>query len=201
MATPADGAAPVMQMYLWSPLVQASLSVDPLGQAFVVSSANFGPKNYDKTAPLVLIQDSGGVSVTDGCEAPVNNIANKIVIIDRGVCSFQAKVAKAQAAGAVGVLIANNAAGPLTLGVDNNIVDPTIPTQGILKTDGATLKAALAQPQTAHMVGASTIVERDGTIDNMIVAHQRVTSSTTAWSTAATTSVGRRARAGATSTR
>ena len=172
MATPADGASPVMQMYLWSPLVTANLKVDPLAKSFAVNSSSFGPKNYDKTAALVLIQDSGGMSVTDGCEAAVNNIAGKIVLVDRGTCSFETKVSKAQASGAVGVLIANNQNGGFTPGVDNNIPDPTIPSQGITKADGATLKAALADPQSAQMTGKSTVVERDGTIDNMIVAHE-----------------------------
>ena len=172
MATPADGASPVMQMYLWSPLVTAGLTVDPLAKSFTVNSSSFGPKNYDETAPLVLIQDGGGMSLTDGCEPAVNDIAGKIVIVDRGTCSFETKVTKAQAAGAVGVLIANNANGPLTPGADNNIPDPTIPSQGVTKADGAVLKAALVDPQSAHMTGLSTVVERDGTIDNMIVAHE-----------------------------
>ncbi|MBK7830389.1 M36 family metallopeptidase [Nannocystis sp.] len=172
MATPADGASPVMQMYLWSPLVTAGLTVDPLAKSFAVNSSNFGPKNYDKTATLVLMQDGGGMSVTDGCEPAVNDIAGKIVLVDRGTCSFETKVSKAQASGAIGVLIANNANGPFTPGVDNNIPDPTIPSQGITKADGATLKAALVDPQSAHMTGLSTVVERDGTIDNMIVAHE-----------------------------
>ncbi len=172
MATPVDGESPVMQMYLWTSLIQNTLSVAPLDKSFTVTTAPFGPKNYDITAELVLMQDAGGMSVTDGCEDAVNNIAGKIVLIDRGNCTFETKSSKAQAAGAIGVLIANNVEGGLNMGVDNNVVDPTIPTQAVLKADGTTLKTALGQgTQTAHMVGSAS-AERDGTIDNMIVAHE-----------------------------
>lgn len=172
MATPADGESPRMQMYLWTPLVQNSLSIAPLNQNFAVTTASFGPKNYDVTATLVLVDDGAGVSVNDGCEDPINDVAGKIALIDRGNCSFETKSSKAQAAGAVGVLIANNVDGALNPGVDNMVVDPTIPTQAVSKVDGAALKAALLLlPQTAHMVGSAT-VERDGTVDNMIVAHE-----------------------------
>ncbi len=171
MSTPADGESPTMQMFLWTPLVKTTLGLTPLDQSFTVTTAAFGPKNYDLTASLVLMKDSGGMSLTDGCEAPVDPIAGKIVIVDRGTCTFETKSSKAQAAGAVGVIIANNADGPFNPGADNNIVDPTIPTQGISKADGAVLKAALMVPQSAHMFGSSS-VERDGTIDNMIVAHE-----------------------------
>ncbi|HEY0132549.1 MAG TPA: M36 family metallopeptidase, partial [Nannocystis sp.] len=171
MATPADGESPTMQMYLWTPQVKTTLTLTPLDQSFPVNTAAFGPKNYDVTAPLVLMSDSGGVSPTDGCEAPLIDLAGKIVLVDRGNCTFETKSSKAQAAGALAVIIANNADGALSPGADNMVVDPTIPTQGITKVDGAALKAALAQPQTAHMFGSSS-VERDGTIDNMIVAHE-----------------------------
>ena len=171
MATPADGESPTMQMFLWTPHVKTTLGLTPLDQSFAVNTAAFGPKNYDLTAPLVLMKDSGGMSVTDGCEAALDPIAGKIVIVDRGSCSFETKSSKAQAAGALGVIIANNADGLFNPGVDNNVVDPTIPTQAISKADGALLKAALGVPQSAHLFGSSS-VERDGTIDNMIVAHE-----------------------------
>ena len=172
MSTLADGTSPVMQMYLWTPLVETKLTLTPLGQGFSVNTASFGPKNYDITAPLVLIEDAGGASTTDGCEAAVNDLAGKIVLIDRGSCTFETKSSNAQAAGAVGVLIANNADGVINMGADAAIVDPTIPTQGVLKVDGAAIKATLLLgPQTAHIFGSATS-ERDGTIDNMIVAHE-----------------------------
>ncbi|NHX34500.1 serine protease, partial [Escherichia coli] len=48
---------------------------------------------------------------TDAC-SPLTNaaqVAGNIALIDRGDCTFVTKVANAQVAGAVGVIIANNA--------------------------------------------------------------------------------------------
>jgi MYXO-CTERM domain-containing protein len=175
MSTPLDGSAPRMQMFLWTPLLRTgTLEVQPLNKMFTVGMASFGPNNYDKTAPLVVMVDNGGPSTTDGCTAAVNDVAGKIVLVDRGNCSFEIKSNNAQASGAVGVLIANNIDSMvvLTPGADNSQKDPTIPTLGLFKADGDALKAALQNgEQTAHMTG-KTSVERDGTLDNMIVAHE-----------------------------
>jgi len=175
MSTPQDGASPTMQMYLWTGLTTtAELSLAPLDSTFGVSLAQFGPTNFDVEAAMVLVQDSGGVSQTDGCEAPTNDLAGKIVLVDRGDCTFETKVELAQAAGALGVVIADNvdSDSPPALGNDGMKEDPTIPAQGATMAVGVLLKAALeGAPQTAHMVGA-TGAERDGTIDNMIVAHE-----------------------------
>ncbi|HEY0133467.1 MAG TPA: M36 family metallopeptidase, partial [Nannocystis sp.] len=146
----------------------------PLGDTFTAELAQFGPTEFDLQATLVLAEDTGDKSPTDACQAIVNNVAGKIVLVDRGDCTFETKVTFAQAAGAVGVVIADNvdAATPPALGNDGTLADPTIPAQGVTKATGALLKAALENgAQTAHMVGA-TSVERDGTIDNMIVAHE-----------------------------
>lgn len=175
MSTPMDGAPPTMQMYLWSGVTKvALLELKPLGKDFEVAIAQFGPPDFDVTAAMVLLDDGGGKSPSDGCEAPTNNLVGKIALIDRGNCTFETKVNFAQAAGAVGVVIADNVDAPNVLnpGNDADTEDPTIPSFGTTMASGVALKAALKKtPQTAHMVGESS-VERDGTIDNMIVAHE-----------------------------
>lgn len=175
MSTPADGAPPTMQMYLWGGLNdEVALSVTPLGLDPVVTNAQFGPGDYDVTAELVLLKDGMGKSPTDGCEEPQNPLAGKIALVDRGNCTFEAKVHHAQDAGAVGVVIVNNIVtdGKLNLGNDVDLEDPTLPAQGISIEDGAAIKEALQDsPQTAHMF-ADAGTERDGTIDGMIVAHE-----------------------------
>ncbi len=173
MATPADGASPRMQMYLWTGQTDASVTVEPLAETYAVGNAGFGPTDFDVTAPVAVIDDGDG-TVTDGCQPAVNDLGGRIALIDRGACSFETKATNALNAGAVGVLIANNQDGgnPPNLGGDNNLPDPQIPSQGVTKDAGAAIKAALENnPQTATMLRAST-VERDGTIDNMIVAHE-----------------------------
>ncbi len=64
-------------------------------------------------------------------------------MIDRGTCAFTVKADHAQAAGAIAVIIVNNAAGapPNMSGTDPSL---TIPVVSITQSDGATLKSLLA---------------------------------------------------------
>ena len=66
----------------------------------------------DLEAPLV---DAGAVSPGNhrACSSlPAGSMAGSIGVIERGDCTFQIKVENAQAAGAVGVILGNNVAGP-----------------------------------------------------------------------------------------
>ena len=83
-----------------------------------------------------------GVAPTgDGCET-IGSVAGKIAVIDRGLCSFVSKAANAQAAGAIGVIIANNVAGALAPGGSDPSI--TIPVVGITQAEGTALKAAIS---------------------------------------------------------
>jgi hypothetical protein len=69
-------------------------------------------------------------------------VSGKIALIRRGGCSFALKTKNAQNAGAIGVIIADNAGGaPTTLGG----VDPTvtIPAVRITQADGITMRTQL----------------------------------------------------------
>ena len=48
---------------------------------------------------------------TDGCTAISTVLSGKLALIDRGACDFSLKAFNAQAAGAVGVIVANNQGG------------------------------------------------------------------------------------------
>lgn len=87
--------------------------------------AEAGPANFGGVA--VLGTDSVGTP-GDGCEPITSNVAGKIAIIDRGICGFAVKAKNAQLAGAIGVIIANNAAGPAPGlgGADPTVVIPTV---------------------------------------------------------------------------
>ena len=54
-AWPLDGAAPRMQMYLWSAPSESSLTVAPLAEEYPVGDAAFGPKNFDVSATIVVL--------------------------------------------------------------------------------------------------------------------------------------------------
>jgi hypothetical protein len=71
-------------------------------------------------------------------------VNGKIALIDRGVCGFAVKAKNAQNAGAIGVLIADNAPGTPPPGLGGADPTVTIPAVRILQTDGNTLKAQLA---------------------------------------------------------
>jgi Zn-dependent metalloprotease len=108
----------------------------------------FGDQDFSLTNDVVLVDDgvvAPGGSTSDGCETPYANagaVAGKIALVDRGICGFAVKAAVAQANGAAGILIANNAAGapPGLGGVDPTV---TIPVLSVSQADGAALKANL----------------------------------------------------------
>jgi len=118
------------------------------------------------TAPVVLGVDAVAPA-NDGCSALTNaaSVAGKICLLDRGTCAFVAKADAAQAAGAVGLIIANNTTGILSPGGSDPTV--TIPVVMITQADGTTIKAQLGSGVTAtigldpaHFAGAHDPDER-----------------------------------------
>ncbi len=93
------------------------------------------------------LADDGTAPVTDGCEPfPADFFAGQIAVIDRGTCSIKSKTLAAQNAGAIAVIIVNNAAGSPApdLGDDPAITTPiTISTISVTQADGNTIKAQL----------------------------------------------------------
>ncbi len=109
-----------------------------------VQQASFGPPlvlNGGMTGQIALADDGVGVG-TDACEAITNRgLRGKIALIDRGGCAFTTKVLNAQAAGAKGAIVANNApGGPAPMGGFSP--DVTIPSVGITLDQGDAFKAA-----------------------------------------------------------
>jgi len=178
MSTPADGASPRQQMYVFttSGTSSQSLTVNPPSSAagtYTVGTASFGPQSFDLTADLVRVIDATS-PVNDGCETPFTNAASmpgKIALLDRSAtCAFIVQVKNAQNAGAVGVLIANTSIGTFNAtGADPTI---TIPVLTISTSNSTTLKNALNTGVVNCRMLRATPVQRDGTIDNQIVAHE-----------------------------
>jgi hypothetical protein len=181
MSTPADGSSPRMQMYVWNGPSPNSLTVNPGNLTVFTNTATaWGAQVFNVTGELALAQDNsladsnGGMagSFTDGCQALIGTYTGKIVLADRGSCNFTVKAMNAQNAGAAGVVIANNALGgaPGLGGTDANV---TIAALSISQDDGTKLKAQMqAGTLTVTMTRQPAQVERDGTIDNAIVAHE-----------------------------
>jgi MYXO-CTERM domain-containing protein len=176
MATLSDGIPPRMQMFLWTgAAIERSLIVTPGNLSLRTGTAAFGPQNFDVTGELVLANDNTAPLATDACQPLVNDVVGKIVLVDRGNCSFKIKARTVETAGGIGILVANNvlAADPPGLGNDATVRGRIlIPAAGILQADGVTLKTALTSgPVTVamHLVSA---VERDGDLDNSVIAHE-----------------------------
>lgn len=118
-----------------------------LGSTTNVQEASFGPllpqaPGQRVGGSLALYADATAPA-GDACQAATNPAAlvGRIVLLDRGTCTFTVKVKNAQDAGAAAVLIANNAATglPGMGGADPTIVIPSI---GISQALGAALRAA-----------------------------------------------------------
>lgn len=179
-ATPDDGSNPRMQMYLWSPAGAAPdlLTVNsPASIAGGYSSVEslFGPPvpSVPITGDLVLYEDNTGDSY-DACEVPTipGSLAGQIVLIRRGTCPFVDKVQRAQDAGAVAVVVANNVNGaPFAMtGTSATISIPSIMVSeevGNIFTD--TILAGTTINVTIVNGGP---FELDGDFDNGIIAHE-----------------------------
>ncbi len=111
---------------------------------YAYNTASFGPLVSPPTAlgALAVVPADAVNGAGCGTISPAT-VAGKTAIIDRGVCGFAVKAKNAQLAGAVGVIIANNAAGaaPGLGGADATVVIPTV---SVSQADGITLKAAVA---------------------------------------------------------
>lgn len=123
--------------------------IDPVIPSTEVNASAFGPQlkgGQSLRGYVVVPNDGGGASLLDGCEPfPAGSpIPGNIALINRGICPFAIKVKNAQDAGAIGVLLANNAAGPLSPGGTDPTI--TIPSFGITQALGNTLRASATPP-------------------------------------------------------
>ncbi|HKA04748.1 MAG TPA: M36 family metallopeptidase, partial [Acidimicrobiales bacterium] len=178
MSTPADGGRPRMQMFIFDGIGIHSVTVlsgPHTGTPFDTGTAAFGPQAFDTSAPAVLVNDGvAGGTTSDGCETPFVNAADvvgRIAVVDRGFCSFSQKAARAKANGAIGLVIVNNVPGvgnlAATVGFDDNIATLLI---GL--TEGTTLKGDLALGPVSVRMLRQAGLDRDGTIDNQVMAHE-----------------------------
>ena len=172
MSTPDDGLPPRMQVFLWGGKETRSLTIG--AHTPDTGSATFGPKNFDVSGSVVLAND-GVDPGSDACTAlPASpDLHGKIVLVDRGACTFKTKTLNVQNAGGIAVILANNAAGGAPgLADDPLITTPiTIPTLSITQADGDQLKLDLASTVAATLhreVGP----ELEGTLDASVVAHE-----------------------------
>lgn len=131
-----------------TPLVTVSAPASVAG-GYAVGTASFGPVlsspgTTGEMMPVVDTTPNLGLACNPLSAANALAVNGKIALVDRGVCGFAVKVKNAQNAGAIGVIVADNAPGSPPAGMGG--ADPTIviPSVRITQDDGVTLKAALA---------------------------------------------------------
>jgi Zn-dependent M28 family amino/carboxypeptidase len=148
-----------------------SLSVD--GQAIAAQILTYTPGG-EATRPLVAVANQG----CDAADFPAT-VSGNIALISRGTCTFSQKTINAKAAGAVGAVIYNNAAGELagTLGEPFKEYAPVL---GISQADGQALLAKLAAGEVTAVFKVNALVEervsynviaetKDGDHNNVLV--------------------------------
>jgi uncharacterized protein (TIGR03382 family) len=178
MSTPSDGSRPRMQMYVFDGLPDMrTVSPANIAGGFEVGLGAFGPSVYDLPGELKILNPTG---TTFGCEPfPAGTFAGKIAVIDRGplppatACGFTAKALNAQLAGAIAVIIPNHTAGLTAPGMAGTDPAITVPVVSTTKEAGDAWKASAAAGNTISVrMQRGPWLDRDGTIDNAIVAHE-----------------------------
>ena len=176
MYTPGDGKSPVMQMYLWDGAIDGEVTVLAPANVgpFAIGGANFGPPAFDVEADVVLVND-GIEAPFDGCQGPLANaaeISGKIALVLRGNCDFTQKTYIAEQAGALAVLVVDNAISdkPPHLGGQNPAAK--IPTASLTGDNGGQLMGILFSNQQATVRLRRANTDIDGTVDFSIVAHE-----------------------------
>jgi subtilisin family serine protease len=126
--------------------VIASAAVDNVIET--LPAFRFGGKTYgyqrSTAAPDPPLAGSSTLVVAsplNGCTPLTNDVAGKIVLIQRGTCTFHVKAATAQAAGAAAVVLFNNVAGPINPTVQGP-VPITIPVVAVTLAAGNEIAAA-----------------------------------------------------------
>ena len=106
------------------------------------SGSGAAPTPTSGTEPL---RRTGSIASTaDGCNVlPAGSLTGHVALIQRGTCSFHIKAANAQDAGAIGVVLYNNAAGFLTPTVAGPVTI-NIPVVMTTAAEGALIDSRLA---------------------------------------------------------
>jgi hypothetical protein len=119
----------------------------PAAGNYAAGEASFGP--LPSTVPVsaqVMPVAEQTAAAGEGCEpfnaANTAAVRNSIALISRGVCGFAVKTKNAQNAGAVGVIITDNAAGAVT-GLGGSDATVTIPAVRVTLATGNTIREQL----------------------------------------------------------
>ncbi|HSH40292.1 MAG TPA: S8 family serine peptidase [Chthoniobacterales bacterium] len=123
-----------------------NLTSDGTGIAYNQATAA-PPAPTSGTFPMA--RTGTATSTADACNALVpGSLAGKVALIRRGTCGFHQKANNARNAGAVGVVLYNNAVGALNPSVAGSPAI-TIPVVGVSKADGELINSRIASAPTS----------------------------------------------------
>ncbi|MFN0214473.1 MAG: M36 family metallopeptidase [Saprospiraceae bacterium] len=180
-STPPDGGHGRMQMYVWDRAGGQIINVNGPGAVI----GNYGASSSDGngwggaitntpvTGDVVFVSD-GSAEPNLGCNPPVNDVAGKIVMVDRGSCEFGRKSLNVEEAGGIACIICNFEDATVGMGAGAVGGQVTIPVVMMKKSDcdllrqyaGAGLNISIGLP---NITGPA---QRDGDFDNGIIAHE-----------------------------
>jgi uncharacterized repeat protein (TIGR01451 family) len=178
-ATPPDGSSGRMQMYVWGQrggeVIRVNAPGAILGTYPAAPTSGWG--GTITTTPVtgdVVIIDDGTAEGSKGCGPAVNNVAGKIVLVDRGLCEFGTKALNAQQAGAIACIICNFEDGTIGMAAGQDGGQVTIPTMMITKSQCDLFKQFVESGLNMSIVlpTASGPDFVDGDFDNGIIAHE-----------------------------
>ncbi|MDO8367435.1 MAG: M36 family metallopeptidase [Saprospiraceae bacterium] len=180
-STPADGGHGRMQMFVWNRAGGKLVTVNGPGAVIgdYGGSASDGNgwggaiTSTPVTGDVVFVSDGSG-DPTLGCNPPVNDVAGKVVMVDRGVCEFGMKSLNVQQAGGIACIICNFEDATVGMGAGAVGAQVTIPVVMMKKSDCDLLRQ-YAGAGLNISIGLPTIAgpdQRDGDFDNGIIAHE-----------------------------
>jgi subtilisin family serine protease len=128
------------------------------------NTVDWAPITSDITGDVAYIgracPDGSGAGVPAGGDPFLANPSGKVALIDRGVCSVSLKVDRAAAAGAIGVIIANNIPGDppsFSFGGGTHFVGTIIISQSdgaLIKNAGSTVNVTYGPSTSVPLVGS-----------------------------------------------
>jgi hypothetical protein len=175
-ATPSDGRNPRMQMFLWTgagPDHEVFVNAPPsVAGSYGAAGAEFGRAlSAEGVTGQVVVVDDGVDTPSDGCEGAQAAVRGAIALIDRGVCAFTVKVLNAQRAGAIAVIVANNAGGTIFAPMGGDDPKIRIPSVMIGQNAGAALKGETGVNATLRKHPNPPLMI-DSALDSDVVYHE-----------------------------
>jgi len=112
------------------------------GNSYPGLAGDFGAQAADLTAELAAVPGTGANGLSTACSALGVSLTGKIAMLARGTCTFSTKLRNASDAGAIAVIVSNNAPGDaIVMGQDGTPNQPTLPAYMVSLDDGAPVAA------------------------------------------------------------